>query len=236
MRKLLIASVVLLPAALVALVVAGCDKEKVVNSTEYVERVEYVEVPGDTVVRVDTVFHSDSVTVQLTDTVRVTDTVMQVEHVYDTVVQVNTVYDTVVTTQHHYDTTIVTDTVLTVRCDPNEYLAFTALQYHTDPQVIDFINQEFGYSDGWIFYSSAFQVDLTAQGTDTYDIYGYIDYWTPDWSAYYPLEFYWRLIHTGGDPADPANWQMTDPPAVAPGRPSGISIVGEASTVQFPRH
>jgi len=210
----------LLVVLFLVLLAAGCQKEKIVESTEYVHDIEYVQLPPDTVIHTDTVYRNDSVTVHTVDTVRIIDTIIQINHVYDTVVQVN----------HVYDTVVVTDTVLTVRCDPSEPLAIAALQYHCDPLVIEFINQEFGYTDGWVLYLSAFQVELTRQSSDVYDVYGYIDYWTPDWSGYYPLEFYWRMVYTGGDPADPDNWDLTEPPTGAPaGHQPGIRIPEETS-------
>lgn len=162
------------------LMIDGCSKERIVESTEIVKDIQYIT---------------------------------------DTVVVVNTV------TVH--DTVRVIDTVQTVRCDPNELLAMGAMEFHTDPLVLDFINQEFGINDGWVFYLSTFQVDLVQASPAIYDIYGFIDYWTPDWSAYYPLEFYWRLSYTGGDPANPNNWQQTDPPAAVAGRAPGIGLVPE---------
>jgi hypothetical protein len=222
-----IALTVLLSLALIA----GCDKERIVESTEYIENTEYIEVPGDTVFRVDTVYSGDSVviietdtvTVNITDTVTVTDTVVQTDH--DTV----TIIDTVVTVENHYDTTVIIDTVETVLYSPNEYLAIAAVHYFNDPLVIDLVNQEFGLTDGWIFYLSSFQLDLTKQSSDVYDIYGYIDYWTPDWSAYYPLEFYWRVTYTGGDPGDPNNWTLSNPPgATSASRSPGVNIVSDA--------
>jgi hypothetical protein len=200
----------LLGVLLLILMAASCQREKIVESTEYVHDVEYVQLPPDTIIHTDTVYRNDSVTVHTVDTVRIIDTVVQINHVYDTVV--------------------VTDTILTVRCDPNEFLAIAALEYHCDPLVIEFINQQFGYNDGWVLYLSAFQVDLTRQSSDVYDVYGYIDYWTPDWSGYYPLEFYWRMVYTGGDPADPDNWDLTEPPTAAPaGHQPGIRISKETS-------
>jgi hypothetical protein len=210
------------------LIMGGCEKEKIVESTEYVHDIEYVELPPDTVIKIDTVFISDSVTIHTTDTIFLFDTVVQVNYVYDTVL----IHDTVTIVQHHYDTTVVTDTVLISQCDPNEYLAIAAMQYYTDPLVIEFIYQEFGYNDGWIFYLSSFQLDLTRQSSDIYDMYGYIDYWTPDWSAFYPLEFYWRMTYSDGDPADPRNWQISEPPGSAPGHQRGLKLIDNPAPPQ----
>jgi len=202
---------------LLILVVGGCDKERIVETTEYIEQTEYIEMPPDTVFQVDTIVINDSVPVHTTDTVHVYDTIHTVNTVYDTAY----IYDTVTTVQHHYDTVTVTitetDTVVTLQCNPNEYLAIEALQQYSNSVVLEFINSEFGYDDGWVFYLSTIQSDLTAQSSSVYDIYGYIDYWTPDWSAYYPLEYYWRMTYIGGDPADPNNWQLGDPPASTAG-------------------
>ncbi|MCX6834089.1 MAG: hypothetical protein NTW07_02965 [candidate division Zixibacteria bacterium] len=220
---------------LLVLLAAGCDKEKIVESTEYVHDIEYVQLPPDTVIHFDTVRVSDSVTVHDVDTVIIRDTVVQVNHVHDTVI-VNhtvTVHDTVVTVQHHYDTTVVIDTVVTQQCTPNQNLAYTALEKYSDAQVIDFINQEFGYTDGWVFYLSAYQSSVTPRSASVYDIGGYIDYWTPDWSGYYPLEFNWRMTFTGGDPADPDNWDISEPPASAPSEHApGIRLVPKRADAQ----
>lgn len=190
-------TLVLLIAALftlgLLLLVHGCTKERIVESSEIIKDIQYITLPPDTIFVVDTVSSRDTVTVRVTDTITVR------------------------------------DTVETVRCDPNDLLAMAALEYHTDPLVLDFINQEFGINDGWIFYLSAFQVDLVQASPAVYDIYGYIDYWTPDWSSYYPLEFLWRLTYTGGDPGDPRNWQQSDPPAAVAGRQPGIKLVPEDS-------
>ncbi|MEW5795054.1 MAG: hypothetical protein AB1772_01710 [Candidatus Zixiibacteriota bacterium] len=224
-----------LAVLLVIALAAGCNKEKIVENTEYVHDIEYIQLPPDTIIQFDTVVVEDSVTVHEVDTVMVIDTVVQVTHVYDTVVvtQTVTIHDTVFTVQHHYDTTVVVDTVVTLQCNPNQYLAFTALEYHTDPLVIQFIYQQFGYNDGWVLYLSAHQSEITRRSADVYDIYGYIDYWTPDWSAYYPLEYYWRMTFTGGDPADPNKWNISEPPTGAPsGHQPGVRMAPKASPIQ----
>nr|MBN2277397.1 hypothetical protein [candidate division Zixibacteria bacterium] len=207
MKKTLIIAV-LLAGFLLFLLVSGCDKERIVESTEYIHDIEYVESPPDTVFMIDTVYNHDSTTVNTTDTVLIIDTVTQVTYIHDTVTVIENHYDTIQVTQY----------------SPNEYLAIAALQYYTDPMVIDFIYDEFGYDDGWVFYLSSFQLDLTRQSSGVYDIYGYIDYWTPDWSGYYPLEFYWRMVYTGGDPADPDNWDLTDPPSSVAVHTPGIKL------------
>lgn len=207
-RIIVLASSLLLFAIL--LPIAGCDHEKIVESTEYIRETEYL--PGDTVRIIDTVYSNDSTRVTIIDTVMIVDTVVQQVHTYDTI----RIHDTVVTVQNHYDTTVVTDTVLTIQCLPSEAAAIHAMQYYADPQVLDFINSQFAINDGWVFYLSTFQLDLTKQNQNVYDMYGYIDYWTPDWSGFYALEFYWELTFTGGDPANPDNWVMTEPPAAGP--------------------
>jgi hypothetical protein len=220
--------------------VGGCDKERIVTTTEYIENTEYIELPPDTVLKVDTVYSTDSITVteidtlfvSRTDTVVTVDTVIEIDYVYDTVTihDTTTVHDTVEVVQHHYDTTVLIDTVELLQQSPNVYLAIAAMQYYSDPLVFDLIQQEFGISGGWVFYLSTFQSELTAQSSDVYDIYGYIDYWTEDWSSYYPLEYYWRLTYIGGDPADPDNWQMSEPTGTTAvsGRP-GLKVSTEAS-------
>lgn len=181
----------------------GCEKEKLVESTEYVHEVQYVEMPADTVYRVDTVFSPDSVTVEDPDTVFVPDTVIQVEFVYDTVEVV----------EDHYDTVEITDTVEIKQCDPNQHFALAALEYYCDPVVLEIIRQDYGITDGWVFYLSEFQVYMAQQSSDVYDVFGYIDYWTPDWSGFSAFEYYWRMTFIGGDAADVNNWEMSLPPA-----------------------
>jgi len=230
MARKLLTGIILLFAA-TAFLLVSCDKERIVESSERVHDTEYVQLPPDTILLTDTVFINDSVSVHSVDTVTVhsTDTVYQTNYVHDTVNQISYVYDTVVTVQNHYDTTHIVDTVLTTQCNPNALLAVSALQFYTDPLVLDFINQEFQINDGWVFYLSTFQLDVTQQSSSVYDFYGFIDYWTPDWSAYYPLEFFYRMTFTGGDPADPNNWQISEPPAAASGHMPGVILVPQSS-------
>jgi hypothetical protein len=210
-RKLFIMALLFCTALVI--LIGGCDKEKIVESTEYIRETEYVEVPGDTIFQVDTVYSTEPVTVYVTDTVTVTDTIVEETFLYDTVAQI----------EEHYDTTIVTDTVLETQYIPNEHQAMGALQYYSNPMVMELVGQELGLTDGWIFYLTTDQQDLVQQSTGVYDVYGLIDFWTVDWNGFYPIEYYWRLTYTGGDPGNPANWQMTDPPAVT-GLEPGVNI------------
>lgn len=205
------------------LLVAGCTKERIVESTSIIHDIEYIELPPDTVILVDTVISIDSVTVHTIDTVQIYDTVISELYFYDTLI----LTDTVFTEVYFYDTLILTDTVRTVQWEPSDGLAFTALQNYGNPLVIQFINQEFGYNDGWIFYLSVTQLDLVEESSQIYDIYGFIDYWTPDWSLYYPLEFYWRLTYTGGDPTVITNWQMGVPPAGSSINSPGLKLISD---------
>jgi hypothetical protein len=208
---------------------SGCDKERVTESTEYVHDIQYVELPPDTIAIFDTLFVGGSDTITIIDTIFVGggDTINTTDtfYVHDTVTQVTYIHDTVFT--HDTVTTVVHDTVEVSQCAPNEYLALAALQYYSDPMVFDYIYNEFGVSGGWTFYLSAFQLEITQQSSGVYDFYGYIDYWTEDWSGFYALEFYWRVSYTSGDPAHPGNWQMSDPPTSAPGLTPGLKIIGE---------
>ncbi|MBN1211939.1 MAG: hypothetical protein JXA92_05120 [candidate division Zixibacteria bacterium] len=226
---------ILLLVLVLFLAFSGCEKEKIVESTEYIHDIEYLELPPETVRTFDTLVIHDSTVVNAIDTILVWDTIIQTNYVFDTIIQTNYIYDTVIQTnyvydtvyqtnyihdtvtviQNHYDTVEVVDTVMLAQCTPNEYLAVAALQYYCDPLVFEFIYDEFGIEDGWVYYLSTFQIALMKQSDGIYDIYGYIDYWMADWSGYYPLEYYWRLVHTGGDPADPSNWQLAEPPAAA---------------------
>ncbi|MEW5924082.1 MAG: hypothetical protein AB1746_08855 [Candidatus Zixiibacteriota bacterium] len=224
--------IIILAAAITAFALfvfgGGCDKEKIVESTEYIHDIEYIQLPPDTVFLIDTVFNNDSVTVHVTDTVILMDTIT----VLDTITQVNHVYDTVIMVQTHYDTTVLIDTVTVTQCNPNEYLAIEALEYYTDPLVLQFAYEQFGYEDGWVFYLSSFQLELTKVSSSVYDIYGYIDYWAPDWSGYYPLEYYWRMTYTGGDPADLDNWEISDPPAKSGTHVPGIRLIENPTEAQ----
>lgn len=224
MKRLVFVAIILVVGSLLALV-TGCDKERIIESTEILHEIEYIELPPDTVYQIDTVTTNDSITIYITDTVTVHDTVIQIQQVFDTI----TVHDTVVTIQYQYDTTIVTDTILTVRCDPNKQFAVAALHYHSDPLVILFINAQFGYTDGWILYLSSLQLNLAERSPNVYDIAGYIDFWAPDWSGYYPLEFYWRMVFNGGDPADPLNWQIMEPSGSPAGFQPGLSLTPKAT-------
>ncbi len=258
--------------------VSGCDKERIVESTEYVQEIEYVYLPPDTVVQTDTVFNSDTSIVYYIDTAFVFDTVIQVYNNYDTVsiyifdtvstVQnhydttyiidtVSTVYnhydttfiiDTVSTVYNHYDTTYmidtifqvinnydtvtIVDTVETAQNAANAHTALGALEYYCDPIVLEAIYTEFGYEDGWVLYLSTYQVALDNPVTNIYDVYGYIDYWAPDWSGYYTFEYLWRLTYTGGDPAIPTNWEMTEPPTGVAGHQPGLNLIQDHSAIK----
>lgn len=206
------------------LTLVTCDKEKTVTSTEYIHDIKYVEGPVDTILvvdtltRVDTVYRQDSTIVQNTDTIILVDTLVVSQTdtvlVIDTVIQQITIHDTV----HSVDT------VTTAECLPYVHFAFASMPYYLDQQVIAFINAEFGYSDGWVLYLSLSQSDVSSPATGVYDFYGFIDYWTPDWSSFYPLEYYYRMTHLGGDPSDPDNWQLSEPPATSPSRPNGLAL------------
>jgi len=199
----IIATTILMILILSLLLLSGCEKEKIVNTTETIREIEYVDVPGGTVVRVDTVF----VNGQGADTVTV----------YDTTFQTTT------------DTVFVTDTVGSSSCSPVEQFAFAAMQYQTDPQVIEMVNAEFGLTEGWIYYLSEFQSDITVVSAGTFEIYGYIDFWTTDWSGYFPIEYLWRMTYTSGDPADPNSWQMSEPAGPVSGHPPGLHLVKDAN-------
>lgn len=236
MKRLVLLGSVLVTFSLL-LIASGCNKEKIVENTEYVHDIEYIQLPPDTIIHFDTVVVDDSVTVNHTDTIILLDTVIQVHQVYDTVV-VNhtvTVHDTVTTVRYHYDTVELVDTVTVQQA--NQYVAFSAMEAYVNTAVIEFINSEFGYTDGWIFYLTVHQCDVTRQSATVYDFYGYIDYWTPDWSGYYPLEFGYRMTFTGGDPTNPANWDMSEAPTTTSSKhPGGIRVVPEPSTIQREMH
>ncbi len=214
-------------------VIYGCDKERIVTTTETVIDTEYIELPPDTILITDSFFvnttdtfqliSTDTVFVNTTDTLTVYDTTFQTHILIDTVEIFQTLYDTVMVT--------VTDTVVQNNQTADANYAYTALQFHTDPAVLQFINTEFGLADGWILYLSTFQNTVTNPSVGVYEFTGFIDYWVPDWSSYYPLEYAWRVTFNGGDPSNPSSWSLSDPPAVVNGKNAGISLVKERVNV-----
>jgi hypothetical protein len=215
MNRLFVAAILLI----LATAMFGCDKERIVESTETVKDTQYIELPPDTIFVVDTVFNTDS------STSVIHDTVYQVTNHYDTVyvnrtdtVNIATV-DTVTITNTVTDTVTVTvtDTVQIQQNVPNQSLAFAALTYYSNSLVIDFINQTYGIGEGYMLYLNEFQSDIAHPSANVWDIYGLIDFWTTDFTGFEPLEFYWRMTYTGGDPSDPNNWTITDPPGATTG-------------------
>jgi len=245
--------------------VSGCDKERIVESSEYIQEIEYVYLPPDIIVQTDTVFNRDTSIIYISDTAFIFDTVIQVHNNYDTVNIY--IFDTVSTVQNHYDTTYIIDTIATVynhydtsyvidtviqvvnnydtvtiidtvqtgQNTPNAHTAIGAMEYYSDPMVIEAIYNEFGYNDGWVFYLSTYQVALDNPSVNVFDIYGYIDYWTPDWSGYYAFEYYWRMTYTGGDPAIPTNWQISEPPSTVAGHNPGVNRILSAEHTKIIR-
>lgn len=233
MKKILPASVLLV----IILLIFGCEKERTITSTEYIHEIEYVEGPTDTVFvfdtlfQVDTLFQQDSITVNTFDTIIIVDTLFEfitdtlaiTEYINDTIV----LFDTVTIVENIYDTIYVIDTVVTFGCPPYVHFAFASMPYYTDQQVIDFINAEFGYSNGWIYYLSLSMTDVSSPSDGVYNFYGYVNYWTPNWSAYCPLVYYWRMTFLGGDPSDPDSWQLSDPPTGSSGKIGGLRLSTE---------
>lgn len=204
----------------VVILATGCDKERTITSTEIVHDTKYIELPPDTIFVIDTVSGIDTLIIHDIDTVRKTDTL-----------RINVIiHDTVIRTVNNYDTIRRTDTVtVTVTSfQPNATTAVAAMQAQTDPQVLQFAFDNFGLSDGWVFYLTPAQMEVTQSSAKVWDVFAYVDYWTPDWAGYYPLEVYWRMTYKSGDPADPNNWTMTDPPAAIAGQPSGVSASAHA--------
>ena len=176
----------------------------------------------------DTVFNNSTDTLIITeniyDTVTVIDTVNVTNNIYDTVTVIDTVnitnniYDTVTVTVNHYDTTTIS------QCDPFVQFAFAALQYYGDAEILNLINSLFGYNDGWVYYLSISQSDLQSPSYGVYEIYGYANYWTVGFASYYPLEYFWRVTYLGGDPSDPDNWKLSDPPNRSSGKTGGVKF------------
>lgn len=197
---------------------AGCDKERIVTSTEVVHDTKYIELPPDTVFVVDTVSGVDTMFVHTVDTVRRIDTL-----------RINViVHDTVTKTVNQYDTIRLVDTVTVTQFQPSATTAVAAMQAQTDPQVLQFAKDSLGLTGGWVFYLTPAQMQVIQVSAKVWDIYAYVDYWAPDWSGYYPLEVYWRMTYKSSDPTAPNNWTMTDPPAAVSGRPNGVSASAKA--------
>lgn len=227
MRRAILIGLILL-LSLAAFLVASCTREKTLQSTEYVHDIKYVDSPPDTIIRWDTILRADTVKVASKDTVRIVDTVHTTNVVYDTIrvtqlvhdtVRVTvTVHDTVVTVKTHYDTVTVIDTVLKTQTTPNATLAISAMEYQTDPLVYSYVAQNVGDTGGWVFYLSPAQMAVTTVSSGTYDILSYVDYYAADFSGDFPMYVKWRMTYQSGDPTNPNNWQMSNPPgAVSPG-------------------
>ncbi|MDH4035835.1 MAG: hypothetical protein OEV80_18740, partial [candidate division Zixibacteria bacterium] len=202
------------------------DTLVIVDTVLTVEHHYHTETIVDTVYQTDPVYDTvvviDTIVTVVNhyDTTTIVDTIYQTDPVYDTTI----IHDTVIVIQQIHDTTYTVDTVGGGQAQPIALLAYTALQYYSDALVIDAINAELGIDDGWIFYLSVYINEVTYPSEGVFDIYGGIDYWTPDWSGFYPFEYYWRMTYVSGDPADPRNWQMSDPPAgIAPGKTPGVN-------------
>ena len=171
MRKLVAAAILLL----VSTAMFGCDKERIVESSEVVKDTQYIELPPDTIFVVDTVFNTDS------STTIVHDTVYQVTNHYDTVyvnhtdtVNISSV-DTVTVTNTITDTVTIAETIVdTVQIQqnaPSQSLAFAALTYYSNSLVIDFINQTYGIGEGYMLYLNEFQSDISHPSANVWDIY-----------------------------------------------------------------
>lgn len=224
----------------------GCNKERIVESTEYVYDTKYVESPPDTVFSIDTVFQSDSVIIHDGDTVYRIDTVIQVNQIHDTVLTTIVVhdtirttvvvYDTVETIRYHYDTVTVTvtvtDTVTKTSYAPSGPTAIVAMQYYTDEILYEYMYDNYDLEDGWIFYLSSYQLYISQASTNVYDIYAYVEYWSSDWYDYYAFEIYWRLTYKSGDPSNPSNWTMSEPPSAVSGHQPGIKAVPKPADFQ----
>lgn len=175
----------------------GCEKTTTTTSSEFHEIVGQNQ--SDTVFVHDTVFSNNGNPTTVYDTTFVHDTVVQ------TVTQV--------------------DTVTIQSSGPTVYTAFTAMQAYTDAQVIADVNATVGYTDGWVLYLSAYQSYIDNPSTNVWDLAGYIDYWSPDFSDFYAYEYGWRVSYVSGDPGDPNNWQFSDIPAGAPNGANGLKRV-----------
>ncbi|SYZ72494.1 exported hypothetical protein [Candidatus Zixiibacteriota bacterium] len=227
--------IILAALMIAALSLLSCNnKEKIVNSTEYVHDIQYVQSPPDTIIHIDTVLVHDSSTAPTADTVLRIDTVYQTNTIHDTVRTTVIVHDTVVTVRNIFDTVVVTDTVTLTQCAPSGTSAVIAMEVQTDPLVLDYANQNYGLSDGYIFYLTPSEMNISKVATGVYDIYAYLEYYSTDWSQYEAFEIYWRMTYVSGDPNDPSNWQMADPPSAVADHQPGLKAVTKSS-FELPR-
>ena len=211
MTKRLILSAMIL---ILVVWVVGCEKETTTTSSEYHEIVG--QSGTDTVYIADTVIINDPNGTTVYDTTIIIDTIIQNNSQVDTVIQ--------------YVTQI--DTVYSQTAAPSVHAAFTAMQAYTDQIVIDDITATVGYTDGWVFYLSAYQSYVDNPATNVWDFGGYIDFWAPDFSDFYAYEYGWRMSYTSGDPNDPNNWQMSEIPAGSPAGRSGLKKVDKTEPRQ----
>jgi len=209
-------------AVFLTILAAGCNKERIVESTEYVHDIRYIESPPDTVIVRDTVFRSDSVVVHTKDTIRITDTLRITNTVHDTVRITSVVHDTVRVTS------VVHDTVLKAQCSVSQQMAVDAMISQADPAILDFLMQQVGQNDGWVFHLSPSQMNITQVSSTVWDIGSMVDYWAADFSGYYQIEMLWRMTFSGGDASNPNNWTMTDAPASPQYKPGLNPVVKTA--------
>jgi hypothetical protein len=220
---------------IVLVAILGCNKERIIESTEYIHDIQYVESPPDTVFHLDTLIVIDTVGTDGRDTVLLLDTVFQVSQVHDTVKITVTVHDTVFRTQYIYDTVFDVDTVVRTTYKASTATAIEAMQAQTDPLVLDYIYENYGYETGWIFYLASSQMEVAQSSTTVWDIYGYLEYYTEDWSEYMALEFYWRMTYLGGDPSLSSSWQISEPPSAASIHQPGINKLTKAAPASLAR-
>jgi hypothetical protein len=239
MRAILTIGIVVL-VTLAALLAAGCSKEKTVESTQYVHDIKYVEVPADTIIKYDTIIRMDTVKIDGKDTVIVIDTVRINTVTHDTVRVTSVVHDTVKVTSVVHDTVFtiktVHDTIVKTQYAANIMHAITAMEVKADTLVLQYVYSQLGENNGWIFYLSPEQMSLSQVSTGVYDIGVYIDYYAADFSGDYPLEASWRLTYKSGDPQNPNNWTMADPPTGVSGFPAGLRLSAKATPGQLTLH
>jgi hypothetical protein len=126
---------------------------------------------------------------------------------------------------------VVHDTVYTAQCTASQQLAVDAMISQADPLILEFLLQEVGENDGWVFHLSPSQMDISQVSSTVWDIYSLVDYWAADFSGYYQIEMLWRLTFDGGDASNPNNWTLSDNAAAAPFKP-GINPSMKIITAQ----
>jgi hypothetical protein len=235
MKRLVLLGSVLVTFSLL-LIASGCNKEKIVENTEYVHDTEYVQLPPDTVTLYDTIRIIDTTTSSDVDTIIVIDTVIKVTTVHDTVVVNHVIYDTVRTTVHDTVTTIHHDTVTVTSYRAGKGTAFVALQAYLDANYFSGDYVEYLSLASMAAYNSANSTTfgVTASGTNSWDVYGML--YSNAEETYY--EFEMLVTYNGsGNPDNLSSWTVDESVGSAPANgAASLRPVPTPTTIQREMH